>query len=97
VPDDADYCMLLERQGIGLSHARVKEDRLLSDEEIILYLAHSRVTEQRASEQVAQMLECLQDDKEVGGALPSSPTTRSATFRIATRSCCGFATSGMPR
>ena len=69
VPDDADYCMLLERQGIGLSHARLHEERPLTDEEIILYLAHSRVTEQRAAEQVAQMLECMQDDREVGRGL----------------------------
>jgi hypothetical protein len=82
VPDDGDYCMLLERQGIGLSHARLKEDRLLSDEEIILYLAHSRVTEQRASEQVAQMLECLQDDREVrrGLAIAAADEVRHLSY-----------------
>jgi rubrerythrin len=65
VPDHADYCMLLERQGIGLSHARLREDRPLSTEEIIVYLAHSRVTEQRAMEQVAQMLDCFRNDPEL--------------------------------
>jgi rubrerythrin len=65
VPDHADYCMLLERQGIGLSHARLREDRPLSTEEIIVYLAHSRVTEQRAMEQVAQMLDCFSNDPEL--------------------------------
>jgi len=57
--------MILERQGIGLSHARLREDRPLSNEEIIVYLAHSRVTEQRASEQVAQMLDCFRNDPEL--------------------------------
>lgn len=65
VPEHADYCMLLERQGIGLSHARLREDRPLTNEEIIVYLAHSRVTEQRAMEQVAQMLDCFRDDAEL--------------------------------
>ncbi|MBL8539904.1 MAG: ferritin-like domain-containing protein [Burkholderiales bacterium] len=65
VPEDADYCMLLERQGIGLSHARLGEDKPLSNEEIIVYLAHSRVTEQRAAEQVAQMLDCFRNDPEL--------------------------------
>jgi hypothetical protein len=41
----------------------------LTDEELIVYLAHSRVTEQRASEQVAQMLDCLGDDPELGRGL----------------------------
>lgn len=69
IPDSANYCMLLERRGIGLSHARLAEDTPLSTEEIIRYLAHSRVTEQRASEQVAEMLKCLGDDPELGRGL----------------------------
>ena len=47
------------------SHARLPEDRPLSTDEIILYLAHSRVTEQRAAEQVAQMLDCFRNDPEL--------------------------------
>ena len=65
IPEHANYCMLLERRGIGLSHARLREGQPLSTEEIILYLAHSRVTEQRAAEQVAQMLECFRNDPEL--------------------------------
>ena len=52
VPNDTDYCALLEQKGIGLSHARLHEDRPFSDEEILKYLVHSRVTEQRALEEV---------------------------------------------
>lgn len=69
MPDEADYGMLLERRGIDLAHARLVEDRPLAAEEIILYLAHSRKTEQRAAEQVAQMLACMGDDPELGRGL----------------------------
>lgn len=61
--------MLLERRGIGLSHARLADDRALADEEIVLYLAHSRVTEQRAAEQVGRMLDCLGEDPELSRGL----------------------------
>jgi rubrerythrin len=69
VPSAADYCMLLERQGIGLSHARLSEDRELGDEELLAYLVHSRVTEQRAAEEVQQQLEIFRDDPELGKAV----------------------------
>jgi hypothetical protein len=69
VPPDADYCMLLERQGIGLSHARLGSDEPLSDEELIAYLAHSRVTEQRAAEEIALQKRVFADDPELGKAV----------------------------
>ncbi|TFG96034.1 MAG: ferritin-like domain-containing protein, partial [Myxococcales bacterium] len=53
VPEDANYTLQLERAGIGLSHERLRRDAPLSDEEILRYLVHSRVTEQRAAEEVA--------------------------------------------
>jgi hypothetical protein len=53
VPLEANYTLLLENAGIGLSHERLREDRTLSDEDLLKYLAHSRVTEQRAAEEVA--------------------------------------------
>jgi hypothetical protein len=65
IPEHADYCMLLERRSIGLSHARLREDRPLFTDEIILYLARSRVTERRAAELVAQMLDCFRNDPEL--------------------------------
>jgi len=66
VPSDADYCMLLERRGIGLPHVRLRERRPLADEELLAYLAHSRVTEQRAAEEVRQQLAIFGDDPELG-------------------------------
>jgi rubrerythrin len=69
VPEDANYTMLLERAGIGLSHDRLRRDEPLSDEEILRYLVHSRVTEQRAAEEVATQKELFADDPELGKAI----------------------------
>jgi hypothetical protein len=44
--------MRLEAAGIGLAHARLRREEELTEADIITYLAHSRVTEQRASEQM---------------------------------------------
>jgi hypothetical protein len=52
VPPDADYTMRLERAGIGLAHGLLRSDEKLTERDIVRYLAHSRVTEQRASEQM---------------------------------------------
>lgn len=69
VPEDASYTMLLERAGIGLSHERLRRDDPLSDDEILRYLAHSRVTEQRAAEEVATQKRLFADDPELGKAI----------------------------
>ena len=69
VPPEVNYTMLLESAGIGLSHARLREDRALSDEEIIVYLVHSRVTEQRAAEEVEMQRRVFGDDPEIGRAI----------------------------
>ena len=97
VPYDTDYTLLLERQGTGLSHARLKRDerveepgvrvvatrrdnratacaRLNRDEplterDIITYLAHSRVTEQRASEQMKLLCKHFADHPDIGRAV----------------------------
>ncbi|KJK55312.1 ferritin-like domain-containing protein [Saccharothrix sp. ST-888] len=69
VPPKADYCMLLERQGIGLSHERLTSDVPLTDREIITYLAHSRVTEQRASEQMRQLVRAYGGNPELAKAM----------------------------
>ena len=69
VPEAADYCILLERQGIGLAHARLHEDRPLEDDELIRYLAHSRVTEQRAAEEVELQKKLFTDDPELSKAV----------------------------
>ena len=69
VPPDANYTMLLERAGIGLSHERLRRDDPLEDLEILRYLVHSRVTEQRAAEEVATQKELFADDPELGKAI----------------------------
>jgi CII-binding regulator of phage lambda lysogenization HflD len=52
VPAEADYTMRLERIGLGLAHSQLRRDEKLTERDIIAYLVHSRVTEQRASEQM---------------------------------------------
>ncbi|MEU6385369.1 ferritin-like domain-containing protein [Streptomyces bauhiniae] len=69
VPPDTDYTMLLERRGIGLAHDKLKADRPLTEDDIVTYLAHSRVTEQRASEQMRMLLKHFGDHPDVGRAV----------------------------
>ncbi|MFF3908892.1 ferritin-like domain-containing protein [Streptomyces sp. NPDC001848] len=69
VPPETDYTMLLERCGIGLAHAKLKADQPLTVRDIIVYLAHSRVTEQRAAEQMLMLREHFGDDPDVGRAV----------------------------
>lgn len=69
VPDDTDYTMRLERQGIGLAHTRLRREEPLSERDVIAYLAHSRVTEQRASEQMALLKRVFGDHPDVGRAV----------------------------
>lgn len=69
VPADTDYTMLLERAGIGLAHSRLRADRPLGEQDIVTYLAHSRVTEQRASEQMALLVRLFGDHPEIGRAV----------------------------
>ncbi|MGV4984951.1 ferritin-like domain-containing protein [Streptomyces sp. NRAIS4] len=69
VPPETDYTVLLERGGIGLAHDRLKRDEPLTVRDIIVYLSHSRVTEQRASEQMEQLLEYVAGHPDVGRAV----------------------------
>ncbi|WP_406282013.1 ferritin-like domain-containing protein [Embleya sp. NBC_00896] len=69
VPPGTDYCMLLEQQGVGLSHARLRRDEPLTEDDVIVYLAHSRVTEQRAAEDMRLLRRVLGDDPDVGPGL----------------------------
>ena len=69
VPADADYTMLLERAGIGLAHSRLRQEERLTERDIVTYLAHSRVTEQRASEQMALLLKHFGEHPEIGRAV----------------------------
>ncbi|MEU6376265.1 ferritin-like domain-containing protein [Streptomyces sp. NPDC046909] len=69
VPPDTDYTMLLERGGIGLAHEKLKADQPLTVRDIVTYLAHSRVTEQRASEQMELLRKHFADHPELGRAV----------------------------
>ncbi|MFI2619340.1 ferritin-like domain-containing protein [Streptomyces sp. NPDC018584] len=69
VPHETDYTMLLEKHGIGLAHERLKTDRELTVRDIVTYLAHSRVTEQRAAEQMRLLLRYFADHPDIGRAV----------------------------
>ncbi|MDN0196021.1 ferritin-like domain-containing protein [Streptomyces sp. S.PNR 29] len=69
VPPETDYTMLLEHHGIGLAHDKLKADQPLTVEDIITYLAHSRVTEQRAAEQMVMLKKYFANHPEVGKAV----------------------------
>ncbi|MFD3476019.1 ferritin-like domain-containing protein [Streptomyces sp. NPDC058695] len=69
VPPETDYTMLLEKHGIGLAHEQLKADEPLTVRDIVTYLAHSRVTEQRASEQMDLLRKYFADDPDIGRAV----------------------------
>ncbi|GGN18428.1 ferritin-like domain-containing protein [Streptomyces fuscichromogenes] len=69
VPADTDYTMILERHGIGLAHDRLRADRPLTVPDIVTYLSHSRVTEQRAAEQMELLRRYFADHPDVGRAV----------------------------
>lgn len=69
VPPETDYTMLLERRGIGLAHDKLRREEPLTEEDVLVYLAHSRVTEQRAADQMVMLVRYFGDDPEVGRAI----------------------------
>ncbi|MET7298547.1 ferritin-like domain-containing protein [Embleya sp. NPDC005575] len=69
VPPETDYCMLLERQGIGLAHDRLRRDEPMTEADIVEYLVHSRVTEQRAAEDMRMLRRYLGDEPDIGRSL----------------------------
>ncbi|WP_405654917.1 ferritin-like domain-containing protein [Streptomyces sp. RK9] len=69
VPAATDYTMLLERRGIGLAHEKLRADQPLTEQDIVTYLSHSRVTEQRAADQMVMLRKYFGDDPEVGKAV----------------------------
>ncbi|MFE0253564.1 ferritin-like domain-containing protein [Streptomyces sp. NPDC059010] len=69
VPPETDYTMLLEQHGIGLAHEKLKADKQLTVDDIVIYLAHSRVTEQRAADQMVMLRNDFADDPVVGKAV----------------------------
>ncbi|MCM1976183.1 MULTISPECIES: ferritin-like domain-containing protein [unclassified Streptomyces] len=69
VPPETDYTMLLEKHGIGLAHEKLKGEEPLTVQDIVTYLAHSRVTEQRASEQMELLRKHFSDHPDIGRAV----------------------------
>ncbi|MFE3600834.1 ferritin-like domain-containing protein [Streptomyces sp. NPDC059142] len=69
VPPEADYTMLLERRGIGLTHTKLRRDETLTERDILVYLVHSRITEQRAADQMEMLVGFFGDHPEVGKAV----------------------------
>ncbi|MCB5181322.1 ferritin-like domain-containing protein [Streptomyces antimicrobicus] len=69
VPPETDYTMLLERRGIGLPHAKLRRDEPLTEHDIVVYLSHSRVTEQRAADQMDALVAHFGDHPELGKAI----------------------------
>ncbi|MFC5803639.1 ferritin-like domain-containing protein [Streptomyces formicae] len=69
VPPETDYTMLLEKQGIGLAHEKLRRDEPLTENDILVYLSHSRVTEQRAADQMDMLVKYFGEHPEVGKAI----------------------------
>ncbi len=69
VPTPMDYTMRLENAGIGLAHSRLRDSQELTETDIITYLAHSRVTEQRASEQMQALRKYADDRQDISRAV----------------------------
>ncbi|KIF73717.1 hypothetical protein QR77_06395 [Streptomyces sp. 150FB] len=69
VPFETDYTALLEARGIGLAHEKLRADEQLTEQDIVVYLSHSRVTEQRAADQMVMLRKYFGDDPEVGRAV----------------------------
>jgi hypothetical protein len=69
VPSETDYTMRLEAAGIGLAHSVLRNEEKLTERDIVSYLAHSRVTEQRASEQMRALLRYAGQRPDIGRAV----------------------------
>ncbi|MFH8368206.1 ferritin-like domain-containing protein [Streptomyces sp. NPDC018031] len=69
VPRETDYTMLLESRGIGLAHDKLRRDEPLTERDIVVYLAHSRVTEERAAAQMRMLRKYFGDHPDVGRAV----------------------------
>jgi len=69
VPEDTDYTMLLEGLGIGLAHEKLAREEPLTEHDVLAYLVHSRVTEQRASEEMRLLRRHFGSDPEIGRAI----------------------------
>ncbi|MCS0636110.1 ferritin-like domain-containing protein [Streptomyces sp. LP05-1] len=69
VPPETDYTLLLERRGIGLAHEKLRREEPLTERDIVVYLAHSRVTEERAAGQMSLLVRHFGDHPGIGRAV----------------------------
>jgi hypothetical protein len=69
VSGETNYTALLEARGIGVAHRDLRRGGCLSEQDVIAYLAHSRVTEQRAAEQMAMLVRHFGDRLDIGRAV----------------------------
>lgn len=69
VSPDLDYIIQLTNAGMGVSHERLRSTQNATDHEIIRYLAHGRVTEQRGMEAIHLLVKFFKDDPELAPGL----------------------------
>jgi hypothetical protein len=69
VPAQTNYTTLLEDSGVGLARSQLGRDQRLTERDIVTYLSHSRVTEQRAAEQMRLLRKCSGHHEDVGRAV----------------------------
>ncbi|MGW0815218.1 ferritin-like domain-containing protein [Streptomyces viridiviolaceus] len=97
VPPETDYTMLLEQHGIGLAHEKLKAEQPLTVPDIITYLAHSRVTEQRAAEQMRMLRKYFTDHPDVGRAVRMISSDEDNHLAYAHEELLRFARAGHGR
>ncbi|MFG2647708.1 ferritin-like domain-containing protein [Streptomyces sp. NPDC048436] len=97
VPQEADYTMLLEKHGIGLAHAKLKASEPLTVADIVTYLAHSRVTEQRASEQMRLLRKYFAEHPVVGRAVKMISNDEDSHLAYCHEELLRFAAAGHGR
>ncbi|MGY6020864.1 ferritin-like domain-containing protein [Streptomyces spinosirectus] len=97
VPPETDYTMLLERHGIGLAHDKLNGDEPLTVQDIVVYLAHSRVTEQRASEQMELLRRHFSDHPDIGRAVKMISTDEDNHLAYCHEELLRFARAGHGR
>jgi rubrerythrin len=69
VPEELDYIVLLTRARVGVPHERLRGDEPAGELEIMQYLAHGRVTEQRGAEEIELQVRVFAADRELGRAV----------------------------
>lgn len=69
IPRELDYIIQLTEAGIGVSHDRLRSEEPSTELDVIAYLAHGRVTEQRGAEEIELQSRIFADDPELGRAI----------------------------